>query len=84
MLFVGLTVLAGHLLRGARLDLTQNRLYTLAPGTVRIVTGLKEPVNLYFFFSAESADRLPALKTYGLRVREFLEELAARSEASCT
>lgn len=79
VLFVGLTVLAGNLLRGARLDLTQNRLYTLAPGTVRIVTGLREPVNLYFFFSTEGADRLPALKTYGLRVREFLEELAARS-----
>lgn len=80
VLFVGLTVLAGHLLRGARLDLTENRLYTLAPGTVHIVEGLEEPVNLYFFFSQDAAERMPALKTYGLRVREFLEELAARSD----
>jgi ABC-type uncharacterized transport system involved in gliding motility auxiliary subunit len=36
-------------------------------------------VNLYFFFTEKTASQLPAIKTYGGRVREFLEELAARS-----
>lgn len=79
VLFVALTVLAQGLLRGARLDLTQNRLYTIAPGTERIVQGLKEPVNLYFFFSADEAANYPQLRTYGTQVREFLQELASRS-----
>ena len=80
VLFVALTVLSSNLLRGARLDLTQNRLYTIAPGTQKIVAGLKEPLNLYLFFSANATANLPALRTYGTRVREILEELASRSD----
>ena len=82
LLFVGLTILFDHALHGWRLDLTQNRLYSTAPGTDRILKGLREPVNLYFFFTEKTAAQLPALKTYGGRVREFLEELAARSNGN--
>jgi len=79
LLFIGLTVLFNYALRGWRLDLTQNHLYTTAPGTDRILKSIKEPINLYFFFSEKTAGGLPQLKTYGVRVREFLEELVARS-----
>jgi ABC-type uncharacterized transport system involved in gliding motility auxiliary subunit len=79
LLFVGLTILFDHALHGWRVDLTQNRLYSTAPGTDRILKNLHEPVNLYFFFTEKTASQLPAIKTYGGRVREFLEELAARS-----
>jgi ABC-type uncharacterized transport system involved in gliding motility auxiliary subunit len=79
LLFIGLTVLCNFALRGWRVDLTQNHLYTTAPGTERILKSIHEPINLYFFFSEKSAGQLPQLKTYGIRVREFLEEIAARS-----
>jgi ABC-type uncharacterized transport system involved in gliding motility auxiliary subunit len=79
LLFIGLTVLFNYTLRGWRADLTQNHLYTIAPGTERILKSIHEPVNLYFFFSEKTAGQLPQIKTYGVRVREFLEELAARS-----
>jgi ABC-type uncharacterized transport system involved in gliding motility auxiliary subunit len=79
LLFIGLTVLFNSALRGWRLDLTHNHLYTTAPGTERILANIKEPLNLYFFFSAKTAQQLPQLETYGVRVREFLEELSARS-----
>jgi ABC-type uncharacterized transport system involved in gliding motility auxiliary subunit len=79
LLFIGLTVLCNYVLRGWRLDLTQNRLYTTAPGTDRVLGSIKEPVNLYFFFSEKAAGQLPQLKTYGVRVREFLEELVGLS-----
>ncbi|MFO0336796.1 MAG: Gldg family protein [Pseudomonadota bacterium] len=80
VLFVAVTVAAGHLLRGARLDLTENRLYTLSQGTERLVARLQEPVNLYFFYSREAAQPVPALANYAVRVRELLEEIAARSD----
>ena len=52
----------------------------MAPGTKKILKGLEEPINLYFFFSEKAADSsIPELKTYGTRVRELLQELAARS-----
>ena len=79
VLFVGVTLLANTVLRGWRVDLTQNRLYTLAPGTEHIVGSLKEQVNLYFYFSDKAAGQVPALRTYGARVREFLQEISARS-----
>src|SRR5437016_1806336 len=82
LLFIGLTVLCNYALRGWRLDLTQNHLYTTAPGTDRILRSIKEPINLYFYFSEKTAAQLPRLKTYGVRVREFLEELAARSNGT--
>src|SRR5215469_9860571 len=79
LLFVGLTVLFNYALRGWRLDLTQNRLYTTAPGTDRVLSSMKEPINLYFFFSDKAAAGIPELHTYGVRVREFLQELVSRS-----
>jgi ABC-type uncharacterized transport system involved in gliding motility auxiliary subunit len=79
LVFAGITILAGFALRGWRLDLTQNHLYTTAPGTNHILKGLKEPINLYFFFSSAAADDYPQIKTYAGRVRDFLDELAARS-----
>jgi ABC-type uncharacterized transport system involved in gliding motility auxiliary subunit len=79
LLFAGVTILAGFALRGWRIDFTQNHLYTTAPGTDHILKGLKEPINLYFFFSSAAADDFPQIKTYATRVRDFLDELASRS-----
>jgi ABC-type uncharacterized transport system involved in gliding motility auxiliary subunit len=82
VLFVGLTVLSNQLLRGVRLDLTEHRLYTLTPGTRHIVQTLKEPLNLYLFYSERAASQLPVVRIYGQRVRELLQELADRSKGS--
>src|SRR3569833_634995 len=82
LLFIGLTILFGSLLRGWRLDLTQNHLYSAAPGTEKILKGLKEPINLYFFYSEKAANTIPDVKTYGNRVRDLLQELVARSNGN--
>ena len=80
VLFLGVVMLSNLGLRGMRLDLTQNRLYTLSPGTQQVLAELKEPVNLYFYFSREAAAKQsPLVLPYATRVREFLEEIAARS-----
>lgn len=78
--FVGLMFLINYGVRGVRADLTQNDLYTLAPGTKQILAELDEPINLYYFFSRETtAQAAPYLRIYAERVRELLEELAARA-----
>jgi ABC-type uncharacterized transport system involved in gliding motility auxiliary subunit len=79
VLFVALMVVATFLFRGARIDLTQNKLYTIAPGTKRVLSALDEPINLYFFFSQEPSREIPNIRAYAQRVREMLEEMAARS-----
>ncbi len=80
VLFLAVVMLSNIALRGMRLDLTQNRLYTLSPGTREVLGDLKEPINLYFYFSRDvAAKQAPLLMPYANRVREFLEELATRS-----
>jgi ABC-type uncharacterized transport system involved in gliding motility auxiliary subunit len=80
VLFIGLTILITFVLRGARIDLTESKLYSLAPGTQRIVSSLAEPINLYFFFSQEASSQSPPLRAYAQRVRELLEEMEQRSK----
>ena len=79
VLFIGLTVLLTFLVRGARIDLTESNLYSIAPGTERILKSLEEPINLYFFFSQEASKDTPSIRAYAQRVRELLEEMAQRS-----
>jgi len=79
-LFVGAVVLSNLVFRGARVDLTANAEYTLSEGTEEILESLDEPINLYFYFSEESSREIPGVRTYALRVRELLEEMAGRSD----
>jgi ABC-type uncharacterized transport system involved in gliding motility auxiliary subunit len=80
VLFLAVVMLSNLSLRGMRLDLTQNKLYTLSKGTQQVLRDLKEPVNLYFYFSRDAAAKQsPLVLPYATRVREFLEEVAARS-----
>jgi len=81
VLFLGVVMLSNVALRGMRLDLTQNKLYTLTPGTQQVLKELKEPINLYFYFSRDAAAKqAPLALPYAGRVREFLEEVAARAD----
>jgi len=79
VLFVAVMLLVNVAFRGARVDLTQNHLYTLSDGTKKIVGALDEPINLYLYFSDKGTQELPQLRTYYTRVREMLEEIASRS-----
>jgi len=84
VLFIGIALLANSLLRGAQLDLTADKLFTLSDGTRNILRELKEPVNLYLFFSDDLATPMPELKNHGTRVRELLESMAERSNGKLT
>jgi ABC-type uncharacterized transport system involved in gliding motility auxiliary subunit len=80
VLFLAVVMLSNVSLRGVRLDLTQNKLYTLSKGTQQVLRDLKEPVNLYFYFSRDAAAKQsPLMLPYAARVREFLEEVSARA-----
>lgn len=76
---LALVAISNVVLRGWRVDLSENALYTLSPGTLHIIEKIDEPIHLYFYFSEQSARDLPQLRTYAQRVRELLEEMASRS-----
>ena len=80
VLFVALIILSNMFLRGARLDLTENHLYTLSEGTRNILGDIDEPINLYFFYSERASRDIPVLRTYATRVRELLDEFVQVSK----
>ncbi len=84
VLFAVLTVLSARLFSGARLDLTEDRLYTLSEGTQNILAGLEEPVKLYRFFSEEPSRELPQIRSYAKRVDELLDEMVQNSNGNLT
>lgn len=75
VLFVSLNVVVGKLIIGARLDLTEDKLFTLSDGTRDILAALEEPVTLEFYFSERVAAPYPQLFRYGNRVRDLLLEI---------
>ena len=80
LVFIAAVMASNTLLRGWRIDLTENRLYTLSPGTRSLLGKLEEPINLYLFFSDRETADVQFLRTYAVRVREMLEELAMHSD----
>lgn len=79
VLFVALNILGNTALRGARLDLTENKLYTLTAGSRSIARKLEEPVTLTLYVSDKETNALPIYKAYATRVREVLREYAGAS-----
>lgn len=77
--FVAAVMVSNQLFKGLRIDLTENRLYTLSDGTKRIVRSIEEPINLYLFYSDQATRDVPSLRDYANRVQEMLEEFAGTS-----
>lgn len=57
-----------------RLDLTEDRLYTLSEGTRRILAKIDTPVVIHFYRTRSSSDMPVFLKTYADRVEDLLAE----------
>ncbi len=82
LIFVAAIMASNTLLRGVRIDLTENNLYTISDGTRELLSSINEPINLYLFFSDEETADLPYLRGYANRVRETLEEFARVSNGN--
>ncbi|MFL2556383.1 MAG: Gldg family protein [Gammaproteobacteria bacterium] len=78
-LFIATIILANTALTTWRIDLTQNKLFTLSKGTKNILNTLEEPVQLDFYFSQKAMNDFPLLANYGIRVRDMLEEFTAHA-----
>ena len=72
--FIGGAFLLNQLGSGARLDLTEQKLYTLSEGTRNILAQLEQPVELELYFSQKASADLVKVRAYQQRVRELLDE----------
>jgi ABC-type uncharacterized transport system involved in gliding motility auxiliary subunit len=74
VLFVGVNVIADKTLRSARVDLTRQRLFTLADGSRTTLAKIDEPITVRFYYSKRLGTEVPTYALYAQRVRDMLEE----------
>ena len=66
----------------AKIDLTEDGLYTLSDGTQAILSRLSSPIELHFFFSERLAREVPYYASYARRLGEILNETASASNGN--
>ncbi len=74
ILFIGINIIADKTLRSARIDLTQQRLYTLSDGSLKTLAKIDEPITVRFYNSKRLGTEIPSYALYAQRVRDMLEE----------
>ena len=62
---------------GGRLDLTEDKIFTLSPGTAQILSGLDDLLTVELF---QSPDPPPGISVVARDVSDFLEDFAASSK----
>ena len=72
--FLSLNALSNAVLTSTRLDLTQDRLFTLSDGTRDVLASLEEPIDLRFYYSERFDEIGPNIARHSDRVRELLDE----------
>ena len=71
--FLAFNILSGLSFTDSRLDLTEQKLYTLSDGTRKVLAELDKPVELHFFYSDKGSKDLVMLRNYAKRVEELLK-----------
>jgi ABC-type uncharacterized transport system involved in gliding motility auxiliary subunit len=85
LLFVGL-VLVNYLASSlpVRVDATANSIYSLSPGTERMLGKIEEPITLDLYFSKDASGLPIAYKNYAARVQEMLRQYVRGSRGKLT
>lgn len=78
--FLATTAWATLTLRPYKLDLTQNRQYTISEPTRKLLAELREPITLRLYVSRGVREANPVLASYADRVRDLLKAYVAASD----
>ncbi len=70
LIAIGVIADALHL----RMDMTEEKIYTLSEGTRRILSRIKEPIEIHFYFSRSNPQVPASIKNFAKRVEDLLAE----------
>lgn len=77
VLFLTINIFSSIAFRHARLDLTENQLFTLSQGTKNILRSIEEPITIRLFYSEEIATDYQQVRVFAERVRDLLSEFSS-------
>ena len=84
VLLFAVNIFSATALTSARLDLTENAIYTLSEGTRSTLASLDEPITLRYYVSRDLITLVPGISSYAARVRELLDEYRRASGGKIT
>ena len=84
LLFLTINLVSAHLLARFKLDLTENRLYSLSEQTVSTLQTLTEQINLTLFLTRSELLNIPGIGSYASRVEDLLREFERLSKGNIT
>ena len=82
LIVIGIVIAANIIvgkIRGVRVDMTEEKLYSLSEGTKTVLGELGDDVSLKFFYSKSGEDTPIFLKQYAQRVQDLLHEYEVHS-----
>jgi ABC-type uncharacterized transport system involved in gliding motility auxiliary subunit len=74
VLFFAINIATNAGCRAVRVDLTEDKVFTLDEGSKALTRNIDEPINLYFYFSRSLAREIPPVIEYAERVQGMLRE----------
>ena len=84
LIFFSINVITNNILSSARVDFTENKLYSLSNGTISLLKDLKEPIHIRLFVSSNLVKDVPQLSTYANRVETILQTYSDISNGKIT
>jgi ABC-type uncharacterized transport system involved in gliding motility auxiliary subunit len=82
VIFLCLNIVSAQVFRNARIDLTEQHLYSLSQGTRTLLAGLTEPVRFRLFMSSGLTKQAPQLAAFASRVRSLLDSYVAAAKGN--
>ena len=71
---LSVNLISSELFGGWKADLTEDRLFTISPGSAAVLGAIEEPIKAQLYFSSKLGERAPSLAAYSGRIRTMLEE----------
>ena len=79
VLFISINIIFSKILINKKIDLTEDKLFTLSTNTKNVIKELNEQIKIQFFFSESLSRDIPQIRDYEKRVRELLLSYAKLS-----
>ena len=84
ILFVGALLLNNAFLKAYRVDLTENKVYSLSQGSLSLIDDIQQPLELTLYFSDQATKGMTSLRNYADQVESLLREYEVSSNGNIT
>ena len=82
IILISVNTLVNSYLNSQRLDLTEERMYTISSGTIETLQSIQEPINIKFYFTNRLGENYPPFKLFADRIKTLLKRYEEISDGN--